>query len=533
MSKTFTKYYLLLSCPNDANTFIPAIKDSVERFNMTYGESNDLYIELKHWSLNSFAQSGKTAQHILNEQLVDNCDFCVALFWNRFGTPTDKYDSGTEEEIDLMMQQNKNVFLYHITAPSGTNKAYNAQRKKITDFLKKYKGLYKTVNSTTELQEDLFKGLQSYFISKKDQNLVTSNNNKKSILCVTALNMVANQIRISHTNFQNSSRVKELKNSIIKNITDINKMQFIASNQKENNSQENDSLESAEKYLNKIKEQIGAHTTFNSGIYDSLNKLSLNVKKQEISINSKKLISEFCFNNSISINDNFFDLGDLKCAPSISILRLDENEQQESTNEKLEKEKYNRIINLAKEIEQYNRIMEFFKAIDSFHMISLFVCNNGTTYDEDIDIKLIIEENTIIKPNDIPIPNNSILEEIISNNLPSSLFIDEKTPDVDEYNNYPSIAKIPALISFYDENHTERIKELQRDYKNEIARIFCYDIRKGDEEDFLFFNIPSLKQHTKMFFPSRLFFKNAPKSIKYEINSKHSPKIFTGELIIE
>lgn len=58
-------------------------------------------------------------------------------------------------------------------------------------------------------------------------------------------------------------------------------------------------------------------------------------------------------------------------------------------------------------------------------------------------------------------------------------------------------------------------------------------IRENEYEDVLCFNIKYLKQHTKMFFPSRLFFKKAPKPIKYEINSKQSPEILTGELIIE
>lgn len=33
----------------------------------------------------------------------------VAIFWTKFGTPTDKYGSGTEEEIEEMLSSNKQV----------------------------------------------------------------------------------------------------------------------------------------------------------------------------------------------------------------------------------------------------------------------------------------------------------------------------------------------------------------------------------------------------------------------------------------
>ena len=33
-----------------------------------------------------------------------DCDAAVAIFWTKFGTPTDKYGSGTEEEIEEMLR---------------------------------------------------------------------------------------------------------------------------------------------------------------------------------------------------------------------------------------------------------------------------------------------------------------------------------------------------------------------------------------------------------------------------------------------
>lgn len=77
-------------------------------------------IQTRYWKTSSYSQSGKKPQELLNEQFVKNCDAAVAVFWTRFGTPTDQYGSGTEEEIEIMLNAGKQVLcifqknLYHL-----------------------------------------------------------------------------------------------------------------------------------------------------------------------------------------------------------------------------------------------------------------------------------------------------------------------------------------------------------------------------------------------------------------------------------
>ena len=109
-----TVYDLLLSCPGDVLDLKNIIEECITAFNSTLGKLNNIRIDLKHWSTDSFPQSGGKPQKLLNEQFVNDCDLCVALLGTRFGTPTDNYDSGTEEEIEIMLSQEKQVFLYFI-----------------------------------------------------------------------------------------------------------------------------------------------------------------------------------------------------------------------------------------------------------------------------------------------------------------------------------------------------------------------------------------------------------------------------------
>ena len=107
-----TVYDILLSCPNDIVELKSVIQDSIESFNISLGKANNIRLELKHWSNSSFSQFGERPQGVLNRQFINDCDLCVALIGSRFGSPTGEYDSGTEEDIEKMISQKKQVFLY-------------------------------------------------------------------------------------------------------------------------------------------------------------------------------------------------------------------------------------------------------------------------------------------------------------------------------------------------------------------------------------------------------------------------------------
>jgi hypothetical protein len=129
-----TAYDLLISCPGDVVEYLDVIKESVESFNRVFGRINNIEIVTKHWSTDSYPQSGDKPQELLNKQLVRDCDAAVALFWTRFGTPTDKYASGTEEEIEEMLSAGKQVFMYFLDVPVNPSQVDMEQYKKIIDF---------------------------------------------------------------------------------------------------------------------------------------------------------------------------------------------------------------------------------------------------------------------------------------------------------------------------------------------------------------------------------------------------------------
>lgn len=139
-----TAYDLLISCPGDVLRYAKVVKECVDIFNHTLGKNNNVQIMPKHWSIDSFPQSGDKPQELLNKQFVRDCDAAVAIFWTKFGTPTDKYQSGTEEEIEEILSSGKQVFLYFVDAQINPSEMDLEQFKKVKEFKERYKdrGIY-------------------------------------------------------------------------------------------------------------------------------------------------------------------------------------------------------------------------------------------------------------------------------------------------------------------------------------------------------------------------------------------------------
>jgi len=105
MAKTVIEYRCLFISPSDVEAERKAISEVISSWNAQIGESLGTRIELVRWESHSIPEIGDEPQAILNRQLVDNCDFGIAVFWSRLGTPTADHVSGSIEEIEKLMER--------------------------------------------------------------------------------------------------------------------------------------------------------------------------------------------------------------------------------------------------------------------------------------------------------------------------------------------------------------------------------------------------------------------------------------------
>lgn len=174
MPTNVKRYQLLISCPGDVKDEVQIIKDAVSKFNSTFTDTLDIMIQTRHWSKDSYPATGGKAQEILNKQIVDKCDAAVAIFWTRFGTPTDEYYSGSEEEIERMIASEKNVFLYFSNVPVPPDSIDSEQHQKVKDYKAKFeKGLYREYSSLDEFKELFYDHISRYFSELSDDEEIT------------------------------------------------------------------------------------------------------------------------------------------------------------------------------------------------------------------------------------------------------------------------------------------------------------------------------------------------------------------------
>ena len=101
MTYTPTAFRLLISAPGDIREDdIAAVFETVGRWNVIYGQQVGQVVVPTNWKQHSTATFGVRPQEALNEQLVDEVDIVIALFWHRLGSSTGVAESGTVEEIE-------------------------------------------------------------------------------------------------------------------------------------------------------------------------------------------------------------------------------------------------------------------------------------------------------------------------------------------------------------------------------------------------------------------------------------------------
>jgi hypothetical protein len=112
MPTQVTEYKCLLMSPSDVSEERDALTDAVLQWNAQIGRPLNVRIELVKWESHSVPDLSMPPQEVINNQLVKDCDFGIALFWSRLGTKTAKHPSGSVEEIFELHNKGARVLIY-------------------------------------------------------------------------------------------------------------------------------------------------------------------------------------------------------------------------------------------------------------------------------------------------------------------------------------------------------------------------------------------------------------------------------------
>ena len=534
MPRRLTEYNLLFSCPGDAyKECYTVIKTAVDDFNKYAKSSLSLGVNLTHWTTDSYPQSGGHPQTLLNDQIVDSADAAVAIFWTRFGTPTDEYDSGTEEEIERLINSNKQVFLYFLDKaipPSATDSdTYQEQRKQIAAFREKYenKGLYWVVADAAALKEQFSQHLFLYFAKQVAEETGASTGNEKSALTVTAVDGTP-EARIQNLNLSVKMAMETRKRSIIEKIKIIQDIVI----PQETKAEEESALEPSA-----ISESYSKLIT-NLSSSAKITELLSSKKKATVTENDRSVVAEFCKTNKIApLDKDFWNLGELQIEISQTFNVMGGGRNKSLVGTDIEKKKYELIRELVSDTYQYTDSDAYYRKMDSLPYIELIIRNDGTTFDEDIEISLTLPHNSLMRAENFPVPLFE-LEDIVDNASIDTWICPLVTASIGEFDYSPSYGsnftpRIPTMgLPFQKRDYEAEYEQKKKDYYNRINELLDWEVFVQDTTDTVKMQIRKLNQFRSMHLPARLFLNTVPDKIGYSITAKYSPSIIKGEVTI-
>src|SRR6266516_1373141 len=99
MSSTETVFRAFVASATDVSEERAILEDVIREFNITWSENFRVRIELLKWETHTYPSAGEYAQGVINRQIGEHYDLFIGIMWHRFGTSTQEFGSGTEEEF--------------------------------------------------------------------------------------------------------------------------------------------------------------------------------------------------------------------------------------------------------------------------------------------------------------------------------------------------------------------------------------------------------------------------------------------------
>lgn len=161
MPSTRTEYSILLSSPSDVPNERAAAEEIVAEISDTWRRTAGVILRLLSWENDAAPSFGAEPQDVVNNALGASWDIYLGLMHARFGTPTKKFGSGTEEEFSRAYEvwktdkENRLLMFYFKKSPLEMDTLDVDQFTKVKTFKSKLPslgGLYRDFTDTEDFK---------------------------------------------------------------------------------------------------------------------------------------------------------------------------------------------------------------------------------------------------------------------------------------------------------------------------------------------------------------------------------------------
>ncbi|MBO4752871.1 MAG: DUF4062 domain-containing protein [Bacteroidales bacterium] len=167
MSKKIEQIRIFISSPSDVSSERTDAEKVIGELNKTLCYSHGINLFPVTWENNTYPSAGDDPQNVINNQ-IGEYDVFVGIMANRFGTPTQRAGSGTEEEFDIAYNNRDKIHIMFFFKNSlgYSNDIDPEQLMKVREFKNKISAKVYYKEFSTDF-ESLFRTCLTNFIMEK------------------------------------------------------------------------------------------------------------------------------------------------------------------------------------------------------------------------------------------------------------------------------------------------------------------------------------------------------------------------------
>lgn len=160
--KELTEYSVFISCPSDCEAYKDVVVHTLGVVSSVLEKLISVRIKPIYYKTDISAGASQSTQEVINPKVLGQYDIYVGLFWTRVGTPTERYASGTVEELYSALEQKKEgrvveVHLYFSEdfTHADFRRSDAPGLENLREQLRREGVLYKSFKSTLELGREI------------------------------------------------------------------------------------------------------------------------------------------------------------------------------------------------------------------------------------------------------------------------------------------------------------------------------------------------------------------------------------------
>lgn len=114
MPRELRSIRVFVAGPSDVDDERRQLEDVVDELNVTWSDTLGVRLDLLTWRTRAQPGVGVDAQDVVNRTMPQDYDIFVGIMWSRFGSPTARAGSGTEEEFNRALERSRASSAVHL-----------------------------------------------------------------------------------------------------------------------------------------------------------------------------------------------------------------------------------------------------------------------------------------------------------------------------------------------------------------------------------------------------------------------------------